>query len=83
MPSAEDVRDWIAAGLECEHLDVYGPDGVHFEALVVSSAFVGVNRVGQHRLVYKALAGRMEEQIHALALKTMTPEEYRESTTNG
>ena len=77
MPSAEDVREWISAGIECEHVDVYGPDGVHFEALVVSPLFAGLNRVSQHRLVYKALAGKMEAEIHALALKTLTPEEYR------
>ena len=77
MPTADDVRGWIAAGIDCERVDVHGPDGVHFEALVVSSEFAGLNRVSQHRLVYKALAGRMEADIHALALRTMTPDEYR------
>ena len=77
MPTAEDVENWIASNLECERVNVHGPDGVHFEALVVSSQFSGLSRVNQHRLVYKALAGKMEAEIHALALKTMTPEEYR------
>ncbi len=76
MPTAQDVQGWIAEGLKCEHVDVYGPDGVHFEALVVSSLFDGLSRIKQHQLVYRALGQRMESEIHALALKTMTPSEF-------
>ena len=45
-------------------------------AEVVSSAFVGVMRVQQHRLVYQALGDHMKQDIHALALKTYTPEQW-------
>jgi stress-induced morphogen len=51
-------------------------DGQHFDAEVVSSAFVGVMRVQQHRLVYQALGSHMAHDIHALALKTYTPEAW-------
>ena len=51
-------------------------DGEHFSAEVVSSAFVGVMRVQQHRLVYGALGSHMDSDIHALALKTYTPEQW-------
>jgi acid stress-induced BolA-like protein IbaG/YrbA len=51
-------------------------DGSHFEAVVVSPSFTGLNRVRQHQLVYAALGGRMREEIHALSMKTLTPEEW-------
>ena len=74
-PSADEVRAFIAAGLACEHLEVIG-DGHHFEAVIVSDAFRGKNRVQQHQLVYKALGERMRQEIHALSMKTFTPEQW-------
>ena len=76
-PTAEDVKRYIAHGLECERLEVEG-DGRHFQALIVSAAFAGKTRVARHQLVYAALGERMREEIHALSLRTVTPEEYRE-----
>jgi len=49
-------------------------DGEHFSAFVVSPAFVDLSLVQQHQLVYKALGQHMYSDIHALALKTFTPE---------
>ena len=49
-------------------------DGDHYSALVISQSFVGISRIKQHQLVYKALKGRMGDELHALALKTGTPE---------
>jgi stress-induced morphogen len=50
--------------------------GDHYEAVVVSAAFAGKTRVNRHRLVYGALQDAMVERIHALALTTLTPEEF-------
>ena len=50
-------------------------DGDHYSALVLSASFKGKSRIQQHQLVYKALKGRMGDQLHALALKTGTPAE--------
>ena len=52
-------------------------DGQHFQALVVSAAFAGKSRVQRHQLVYAALGERMREEIHALSMRTLTPEEWR------
>jgi acid stress-induced BolA-like protein IbaG/YrbA len=76
MVTVESVRQGIAAGLACEHLEVIG-DGQHFQALVVAGAFAGKNRVQRHQLVYRALGERMREEIHALSMRTLTPEEWR------
>jgi acid stress-induced BolA-like protein IbaG/YrbA len=72
----ESVKAGIAAGLACEHLEVVG-DGQHFQAVVVSTAFAGKSRVQRHQLVYGALGERMREEIHALSMQTLTPEEWR------
>ena len=75
MVTPEQIKTWIAAGLPCEHLELAG-DGQHFEAVVVSAEFRGKSMVQQHQLVYRALGERMKEQIHALSMKTYTPEEW-------
>jgi acid stress-induced BolA-like protein IbaG/YrbA len=74
-PTSDDVRRYIAAGLECSVLDVQG-DGRHFSALIVSPAFEGKPRVVRHQLVYAALGDRMREEVHALSMRTLTPDEY-------
>jgi acid stress-induced BolA-like protein IbaG/YrbA len=76
MVTTESVKNGIAQGLACEHLEVLG-DGQHFQALVVSRAFEGKSRVQRHQLVYAALGERMREEIHALSMRTLTPGEWR------
>jgi acid stress-induced BolA-like protein IbaG/YrbA len=75
MVTPDSVRLGISAGLACEHLEVTG-DGQHFEAVVVSKAFEGRNRVQRHQLVYSALGDRMRQEIHALSMRTLTPQEW-------
>ncbi len=77
-PTADNVRDFIAAGLACEHLHVEG-DGRHFFATIVSSEFEGRSRVARHQRVYGVLGDRMREQIHALSMNTLTPVEWARS----
>jgi len=60
-------------GAEVEVSCYSGDD--HFEMRVVSSAFAGKSRVLRHKMVYEALGDNMRAAIHALALKTVTPEE--------
>jgi acid stress-induced BolA-like protein IbaG/YrbA len=74
-PTPDDIRRYIAAGLECSVLEVEG-DGRHFSALIVSPTFEGKLRVARHQLVYAALGDRMREEIHALSMRTLTPAEY-------
>ena len=76
MVTPESVKDGIQAGLSCEHVEVIG-DGQHFQALIVSDQFAGRNRVQRHQLVYAALGSRMREEIHALSMRTLTPQEWK------
>jgi len=75
MPTPDQLRQYIADGLDCQHLQVTG-DGTHFEALVVSAAFEGKRTLERQRMVYAALGDRMREEIHALSMQTRTPAEY-------
>jgi len=73
--NAETVQQLIEQGLPGARVRVSGDDGVHFEATVVSDAFRGKLPLARHRMVYATLGDRMGGEIHALALKTLTPEE--------
>jgi acid stress-induced BolA-like protein IbaG/YrbA len=75
MVEPSSIEQSIRAGLACTHLEVSG-DGAHFDAVIVSPAFLGLSRVRQHQLVYAALGDRMREEIHALSMKTFSPEEW-------
>ena len=79
MVTAEDVKAYIERGLSCEHLELAG-DGQHFQALIVSAEFRGKSRVQRHQRVYQALGERMREEVHALSMQTLTPEEWREQS---
>lgn len=75
FPTPEKIKEYIAAGLACTHLEVEG-DGQHFSAIIVSPAFAGKRLIQRHQIVYAALGDRMREEIHALSMKTLTPEEF-------
>lgn len=77
MPmNSEDIEDMIKQALPDAHVqikDLRG-DGDHYAAYVVSSQFIGKTRIQQHQMVYKALKGRMGDELHALALQTAIPD---------
>ncbi len=75
MIQPEQIKSFIENGLQCYHVEVAG-DGHHFEAVIVSDQFRGKSKVQQHQLVYRALGDRMREEIHALSMRTLTPEEW-------
>ncbi len=71
---AETIRKLIETGLPGAQAEVQGDDGVHFEATVVAEAFRGKLPLARHRMVYATLGELMGGAIHALALKTVTPD---------
>ena len=77
------IRNLIEQGLPGASAEVQGDDGVHFEALVVSDAFAGKLPLARHRMVYATLGERMGGEIHALALRTQTPDEYQRQQERG
>lgn len=78
MVTPESIQIDIAQNMATEHLSVAG-DGQHFEAIVVSNEFAGKSRIQRQQLVYRTLGERMTGEIHALSMKTYTPEEWENS----
>ena len=77
MVTPESIKSGIEGGLACEREGI--GDGQHFQAMIVSAAFAGKSRVQRHQLVYQALGDRMREEIHALSMQTLTPEEAKQN----
>jgi acid stress-induced BolA-like protein IbaG/YrbA len=75
MTTPDQLKSYIQNGMQCDHLEVTG-DGAHFEAIIVSPLFRDKSRVQRHQVVYKALGDRMREEIHALSMQTLTPEDW-------
>ena len=82
------IREQLAA-LEPELVEIYDESGEHighpgaqsggghYQLTIVSPQFQGKSRVTRHRMVYAALGGLMQSQIHALAITAWTPEEFQ------
>ena len=77
MLSAQQLEAYITQNLACDYIKVIGDDGTHFEAVIVSPEFVGKSMVQQHQRVYAALGDRMKAEIHALSMRTLTPEAWQ------
>ena len=75
----EEVKKVLTAAFPSGTVEVQDMTGTmdHFQVLVISPEFAGKSMVEQHQLVYRALGDLMKEAIHALALKTYTPEQWK------
>lgn len=73
----EEIKSLIAEGLPGARVEMDG-DGRHFSAIVISELFSGKSMVKQHQLVYSTLGAKMGVEIHALSIKTYTPEQWNE-----
>ncbi|MCP5246419.1 MAG: BolA/IbaG family iron-sulfur metabolism protein [Burkholderiales bacterium] len=76
MITADTIKQHIESSLPCELVRIEGDDGYHFQAIIVSPEFRGKRTIQQHQLVYQALGDKMKQDIHALSMKTYTPEEW-------
>ena len=71
----KEIQTMIESGMSGAQVSVEG-DGTHFDAVIVSEDFEGKTLLERHKLVYKVLGEAMKERIHALSLKTYTPEQW-------
>lgn len=78
MLTALQLEGYITDNLACDYIKVLGDDGTHFEAVIVSAEFEGKSMIQQHQLVYAALGDRMRAEIHALSMRTYTPQRWAE-----
>ena len=73
-----EIKAMIESGMSNVLVNVDG-DGTHFDALIVSTEFEGKSLIERHKLVYGVLGDAMKERIHALSLKTFTPEQWKKN----
>ena len=76
MLQAIEIQKIIESNLKCDYIKVTGDDGTHFEAVIVSDAFTNQSMIKQHQQVYSALGNMMQKEIHALSIKTFTPDDW-------
>jgi acid stress-induced BolA-like protein IbaG/YrbA len=77
MINPNQVETMIKAQIPDAHVQVASPDGEHYEVTVVSAAFEGKGLVQQHQLVFRAVQQELlSGDIHAMALKTYTPQSW-------
>jgi BolA protein len=85
---AHAIADTLRDRLEAQHVEIIDQSALHeghpgsrggggyFQVLVVSDRFRGLTRVAAQRLVYEVLGDLMENEIHAISMRTLTPEEW-------
>jgi len=72
-----EVTKLIEAGFDGAIVKIMSNDNTHYEALVVAKEFAGKRPLARHQLVYECLGSLMGNEIHAMSIKAMTPEEWR------
>jgi BolA protein len=84
--SPDEIEARLCGALAAVHVEVedeshlhagHGASGGHYRAVVVSERFAGLSRVAAQRLVFEALGDWMQGPIHAFAVRTFTPEQWR------
>jgi stress-induced morphogen len=77
MPTADDIKTRIETAIPGARAEVedWTGGGDHFRATVIATAFAGLSRIQQHRLVYDVFGAEIGGPIHALSLKTETPQQ--------
>jgi len=78
MLQAIEIQKIIESNLKCNYIKVTGDDGTHFDAIIVSDAFINQSMIKQHQQVYSALGNMMQKEIHALSIKTFTPDDWNQ-----
>jgi acid stress-induced BolA-like protein IbaG/YrbA len=75
--TAAEIKRLIEEALPAADVAVESPDNTHFQAVIVAPDFEGKSRVARHQLVHGALGSRMGNEIHALSMQVLTPDEYQ------
>lgn len=79
----EQVCKLIQKGLPQAQVQVQSDDNTHFVAVIVSAEFFGKRPLARHQMVYRSLGKLMGNEIHALAIRAHTPDEWRDLVLAG
>jgi len=81
MMHPQDIKQLIEINLPNSTAVIDGADGRHFTAIVICPEFAGKNRIQKQQLVYATLGNRIHDgTIHAISIKTFTPDEWHDHT---
>lgn len=73
----KEIEQLIKQAIECDYVHIHSDDLRHYAAIIVSSVFSGLSKIKRHQQVYSALGSTMGNEIHAMSIQAMTPEEYQ------
>lgn len=76
MDSAAVAR-LIEKGIPGATVRVSSDDDTHFQAVVISGTFAGLRATARHQLVYRCLGELMGNEIHAMSIRALTPDEWK------
>lgn len=76
-----DIQALIEAGFDAALVRVESDDNTHFAALVVAAEFEGKRLLARHQLVYQSLGALVGNEIHALSITALTPDEWQQRNT--
>jgi acid stress-induced BolA-like protein IbaG/YrbA len=76
----EEISQLIEEGIAPSVVKVVSDDNTHFEALVVAAEFEGKRALARHQLIYQCLGSLVGNEIHALSITALTPDEWREKS---
>lgn len=79
MSLSEEIKNTILSNIPDATVYIDDPDGEHFSAYVISESFVGLPLIKQHKLVMQPLKEAFATTVHALGLKTFTPEKWEKA----
>lgn len=71
-----DIETRIAAAFPDAIVRVQSEDNTHFAALVVAREFESLRSIARHQLVYRSLGALVGNEIHALSIQALTPDEW-------
>ena len=77
----DEISGLIEAGFDNATVKVFSEDNTHFEALVIAREFEGKRSLARHQLVYQCLGTLVGNEIHALSIRALTPDEWQAQTS--
>jgi len=73
----EEIKILIQESMIDAEIIVNSDDNVHFEAIIISDKFINKTSIQRHQMIYQSLGNKMDSEIHALSIKTLTKEENK------
>ena len=71
----EEIKSLITALIEDSIVEVNSDDNVHFEATIISQSFENKSLIERHKMVYASLGDKIKQEIHAISITALTPNE--------